>query len=60
MADLPPTLGSTSTPRWVKVFGIIIVILILLFIVLKFTGLGGEHGPRRHVPSSSITEQGMQ
>ena len=43
--------GETDggTPRWVKVFGIIAIVLILLFIVLHLTGnsLGG-HG--NHTP----------
>ncbi len=46
---------TDNTPRWVKVFGIIAIILVLLFVVLHLTGhgLGGhtpgiEHGvPRR-------------
>lgn len=35
-----------STPRWVKLFGIIFVILLLLFVILHLTGnsLGGLHG----------------
>ncbi|MEK3992820.1 hypothetical protein [Robertmurraya sp. FSL R5-0851] len=37
-----------STPRWVKISGIIIVALIVLFIILKLTGIGGNHGPGRH------------
>ena len=35
MADSPPYPG---TPRWVKVFGIIVIILVLLFVILLFTG----------------------
>ncbi len=46
------TVGSqsvvTSAPLWVKVFGIIAIVLVLLFVILLFTG--GEHGPRRHFP----------
>ena len=44
MADLPPYPG---TPRWVKVSGIVVVILALLVLFL-FTGLGGPHSPGRH------------
>ena len=43
--------GSTpSTPRWVNVFGIIVIVLILLFGILHLTGhsLGGQGG---HTPS---------
>ena len=45
MADLPPYPG---TPRWVKVFGIIVIVLFLLFVGRMF--IGGEHGPGRHTP----------
>lgn len=57
--------GSThSTPRWVKVFGITVIVLLLLFVGLHVIGrslLGhafGGHGD--HVPPSSATEHGLQ
>ena len=35
-----PARGSaTGTPRWVKVFGIIVFIVVLLFVILIFTGV---------------------
>ena len=37
-----------GAPRWVKVFGVIAIVVILLLIVLKLTG---HHGPARHMPS---------
>jgi hypothetical protein len=37
-------------PRWVMVSGIVVGVLVLLFIVLQLTGLGGQHGPGRHLP----------
>jgi hypothetical protein len=41
--------GSTpSTPRWVKVFGIIALVVVLLFVILLFTR--GPHRPGRHMP----------
>jgi hypothetical protein len=62
MADMPPYPGSDDntrdepdrgshpgTPRWVKVFGIICLVLILLFVVMTFAG--GGHGPGRHEAS---------
>jgi ferredoxin-NADP reductase len=42
-ADRPP-----STPRWVKVFGIIVGIVVLLFVILLFTRGPGGHGPGMH------------
>ncbi|PAQ09583.1 hypothetical protein CIT26_12845 [Mesorhizobium temperatum] len=57
MADPPPYPGA---PRWVKVSGIIAIVLVLLIIAVVFTGVGGPHGPGRHLPSSSVTEPGMQ
>lgn len=48
--------ASPGTPRWVKMFGIIALVVILLFVTLKLTGLGGEHGPGRHLPPSSVTD----
>jgi hypothetical protein len=51
-ADRPP-----STPRWVKVFGIIAIVVVLIFVVIRFTGVGGEHGPGRHTPSGDVGGQ---
>ena len=48
MADLPPYPG---TPRWVKIAGIIAVVLVLLVSIIMLTGVGGPHGPGRHMPS---------
>src|SRR3546814_12248030 len=46
MAEVPPYPGA---PRWVKVSGIVIGVLILLLGIIVFTGVGGEdHGPGRH------------
>jgi hypothetical protein len=42
-----PDRGSPpSTPRWVKVFGIIVIVLLLLFVILHLTGnsFGGHNG----------------
>lgn len=50
MADLRAYPG---TPRWVIVLGIVVLVLILLVGIMLFAGVGGPHGPRRHVPSDS-------
>ncbi len=45
------------TPRWVKVFGIIFIVVVLLFVILMFAG--GRHGPGRHLrPGSGQTPSG--
>ena len=54
MADSPPYPG---TPRWVKVFGIIFSLVVLLFVILLFTRGPGGHGPGRH---TSSVEHGVQ
>lgn len=56
MADLP----AYSTPRWVKVFGITALVLVLLLGIIMFTGIGGEHGPGRHIPAPTPTLEGQQ
>jgi hypothetical protein len=54
--------GSTSSaPRWVKVSGIITVVLVLLFVIMHLTGHGlGGHTPGGHTPPSSVTGHGAQ
>ena len=48
-----PDRGSPpSAPGWVKVSAIIVIVLILLFGILMFADVGGEHGPGRHIPPS--------
>jgi hypothetical protein len=39
--------GDTGIPRWVKVLGIIALLVALLFAAMMFIG-GGGHSPRRH------------
>lgn len=51
---MPDRETPPSTPRWVKVFGIIAIVLILLFVILKLTGIGGNHGPGRHFSTSEL------
>jgi hypothetical protein len=36
-----------GTPRWVKVFGLIALVVVLLFVVLLL--IGGPHNPGRHM-----------
>ena len=66
MIDLPPDTDAEfkdesthRTPRWVKVFGISVLVLVLLFIILQVISRG-RHGPGRHSPPSGVTEHGVQ
>ena len=39
--------SAPSTPRWVKAFGVVLVVLLLAFLVLHLTGhapMAGMHG----------------
>jgi hypothetical protein len=50
-----------GTPRWVKVLGIIALVVALLVVVMLLIGGGGGHGPGRHAaggdtPTSSIAD----
>ena len=53
MANRPPYPG---TPRWVKVFGIILIVVVVLVVAMMF--IGGEHGPGRHTASGDPGGQG--
>ncbi len=37
--------STVNTPRWMNVFGGIALVLVLLFVVLQFTGIGGGQTP---------------
>jgi hypothetical protein len=54
-AESPPDPGSdTGTPRWVKVAGVIALLVVVLFVIVMLTGRGGEHGPGRHAPGGDM------
>ena len=51
-------LGSPpSTPRWVKVCGIIALVLVVLVVLMLVVG-GGNHGPGRHAGASQLALAG--
>jgi hypothetical protein len=54
-SDRGTTTVYPGTPRWVKVFGIILLVLVLLVVVIVATGVGGGHGPGRHMLSGGAT-----
>lgn len=67
MADLPDTHNpnnerdqdvAPSTPRWVYLFGIVALILVLLFVILHLTG-GGMRMHGGHTPAPTLIEQSV-
>lgn len=48
-----------GAPRWVKVAALIVGVLILLVVIAQLTGLGGDHGPGRHVGADSAALTGI-
>jgi hypothetical protein len=48
--------STTGAPRWVKVFGIVALALVLLFVFLHLNG----SGLGAHTPPFNITEHGAQ
>lgn len=44
-----------GTPRWVKISGIVVGILVLVVAIVMFTGVGGPHGPGRHLSSGDAS-----
>jgi hypothetical protein len=54
---MSPDSGSTTgAPRWVMVFGIVALALVLLFVILHLTG----SGLGAHTPPFNVTEHGGQ
>jgi hypothetical protein len=48
--------STTGTPRWVKAFALIALVVVVLFVVLNISG--GEHGPSRHTPGGGADTPG--
>lgn len=46
-------LSYPGAPRWAKILGIGAGGLVVLFSIIFLTGVGGPHGPGRHLPSSN-------
>lgn len=46
---------AEGVPRWVKLFGVAGLVLTLLLVVKLLAG--ENHGPGRHIPSTSLTPQ---
>lgn len=63
MAGTPPPDSDNQAPprmpRWVKVPAIVLGILVLIFVILQLTGVGGDHGPGRHLPGGDSSPAGV-
>jgi hypothetical protein len=57
--ERPDRASPPATPRWVKVTGIIFIVLVLLVIVLHLTGYS-PGGPGSHSMPMSVVEHGAQ
>ena len=60
--DTTETTSPGGMPRWVRVFLLVGLALVLLFVVGKLTGVGGDHGPGRHggggaTPTSVVEDE---
>lgn len=44
----PPNVSPPGVPRWVKVFGLVLAVLVLLTVVVMLAS-DGRHGPGRHL-----------
>ena len=53
-SDLPIRGLGAGTPRWVKLFGVIALTMVLLLLIIIMLAIGGDHGPRRHMPTGGI------
>lgn len=47
----------TGAPRWVKATGIILIVVVVLAIVLKLTGIAPDHGPSRHMDKEAPRQE---
>jgi hypothetical protein len=48
---------TAGTPRWVKVFGIIALVVVVLLVVMIIAGRG-DHGPGRHTGGNTPLADG--
>jgi len=51
--DEPPPQPKVGMPRWVKVSGIVVAVVLVLLVVLMLTGVLGQHGPEHSDPGNT-------
>ena len=56
-ADTRPG-APPGMPRWVRIAALVVGVLILLFVLLQLTGVGGDHGPGRHMSGQGPVSPG--
>ena len=59
-AELPPHPGA---PRWVKLMGVVVLLLVALLVVAMLAGGdhgGGGHGPGRHSSPANLAVDGAR
>ena len=54
--DLDPStpLVTQGAPKWVKVLGVIVLVIVVGALILRLTGGLGSHGPGRHGSSAPL------
>ena len=41
--------AQPGVPRWVKVIGLVMAVVVALVLLAQLTGVAGDHGPGRHL-----------
>lgn len=54
--EQPDAEATAGTPRWVKVFGIVALVVVVLVVLMLL--IGGDHGPGRHTAGSQTALYG--
>ena len=49
---------SEQSPRWVKVGGVVALVVVVVLAIVLVTGRGGDHGPGRHAPPADTARSG--
>lgn len=46
-----------GVPRWIKGFGLLVAVFVLLVAIKSLTGVGGSHGPGRHISATVAADE---
>ena len=49
---------SEQTPRWVKVGGVLALVVVVVLAIMLISGRGRDHGPGRHAPPADTARSG--